>query len=224
MKIKSLTLFAKDLPKLKDFYKNVLNLPVAERSGNEFEVQLKNSTLRFVKNPSATSYHFAFTIASNKIESALNQLKKRVEILKNETEEIIDFSAWNAESIYFYDTEENIVEFIVRKNLNNSTEGEFTPDDILEISEIGVATENFNEKFNRLTSIPEVEKFSGGDEVFCAIGSERGLFILIDKNKKDWFPNHDPAFSSDFTVVIETENENFAVYFKNDKINYHSIL
>ena len=223
MKIKELSLYTTQPSVLEDFYKNILGLKLVDKSDGELLFETKNSKLKFIRKNTSRPYHFAFNIASNKIKESLRWLKSRVSILKNKDDDIVDFPAWNAESIYFYDPDKNILEFIARKNLDNKTSGDFSSEDIFEISEIGVATQDFTDKFKTLTAIPGVSKFSGGDEVFCAIGSEYGLFILIDKNRKDWFPGNDKAFSSDFIAVIDTNNTETQVEFKEDTITYKSL-
>jgi len=223
MKLKELTLYTSQPSVLEDFYKHILGLKLVDKLDDELLFELKNSKLRFIRKESSRPYHFAFNIASNKIKEALEWLKSRVSILKNKDDDIVDFPAWNAESIYFYDPDKNILEFIARKNLDNKTEGDFSTEDIFEISEIGIATKDFTEKFKSLTAIPGVSKFSGGDEVFCAIGSEYGLFILIDKNRKDWFPGNDKAFSSEFIAIIEANNTETKVEFKDDTITHKTL-
>lgn len=197
-----------------------MDLEIVSENDLEFSVKVNNSILKFIQNEGFHPYHFAFTIPSNKINESLKWLKERVSILKDGDKDIVDFPTWNAESIYFYDADKNILEFIVRKNLKNSSEGEFGSDDILEISEIGLATQDFEGKFQTLTSIPDIEKFSGGKEVFAAIGSERGLFILIDKNRKDWFPSNDKAYSSEFKVIIGTEKNDYIVTYEDETLTY----
>lgn len=220
MKIRELILQSQKLKKIETFYGELFGLKIFKKSAGEISFLLENSKVKFVQNSNATPYHFALTISHNKTKKALEWLKKRVEVLKNEEKNIVDFPAWNAESIYFHDPDQNIVEFIARKNLDFSSPGEFSSKDIFEISEIGIATDNFTSKLNQITSIPNVPKFFGGDEVFCALGSERGLFILIGKNKKDWFPSQDKAHSSPFTAIIEAKNKKFQVQFENDILNY----
>ncbi len=220
MKIKKLILHSDQLDAQEDFYSNTLGLPLLRKTKNEVSFKLQNSILKFVKSDAFHPYHFAFTISSNKIKESLKWLKKRVAILQDKGNEIVDFPAWNAESIYFYDPDKNILEFIVRKNLKNDSSGRFGPSDLLEISEIGLATADFNEKHRILTAIPGVEKFSGGKEVFSAIGSERGLIILIDKNKKDWIPTHDKAYASEFIAAIETDKNHYILNYQNEKLTY----
>jgi hypothetical protein len=55
--------------------------------------------------------------------------------------------------------------------------------------------------------------FDGDFSSFCALGNDEGLFILIDKNKKKWFPTNDVAHASD---IIVKGDYNFA--FKNGTI------
>jgi hypothetical protein len=55
--------------------------------------------------------------------------------------------------------------------------------------------------------------FDGDFSSFCAVGNDEGLFILINKNEKKWFPTNDVAYTSD---VIVKGDYNFA--FKNGKI------
>src|SRR5690554_7188718 len=137
MKLKELTLYTSQPSVLEDFYKHILGLKLVDKLDDELLFELKNSKLRFIRKESSRPYHFAFNIASNKIKEALEWLKSRVSILKNKDDDIVDFPAWNAESIYFYDPDKNILEFIARKNLDNKTEGDFSTEDIFEISEIG---------------------------------------------------------------------------------------
>ena len=223
MKIKKIILKTSNIRDQRLFYGEILGLTILNHSEEEFSVHTPGTKIHFHLDDQFTPYHFAFTIPSNKILKALQWLKQRVEIQKNHDDEIIDFPAWNAESIYFYDADKNIVEFIARKNLSNDTSGDFESSDILEISEIGMATENFREKMDRLIAIPEIHKFNGGDEKFCAIGTERGLIILVDKNKKTWFPTGDQACSSDFSVILNNSNNKISIEFKDDIITYKTL-
>ncbi|MCZ4320254.1 VOC family protein [Aequorivita viscosa] len=223
MKIKELTLHTSQIALQKKFYGEVLGLKIFRDDENEISFKAGNSILNFLNKEISQPYHFAFNIPSNKVNDALNWLKKRVEIQKDGKAEIVDFPAWNAESIYFYDADKNILEFIARKNLNNNSQKPFSSEDILEISEIGLATTNFKEKYSFLTSTLGLEKFGGGLEVFSAIGSEHGLFILIDKTRKDWFPTNDKAFSAEFLATIEANEKVMRVEYKNERIIFEHI-
>lgn len=115
-------------------------------------------------------------------------LKSRITILKDEQDEIIDFRAWNAKAIYFYDQDKNIVELIARKNLKNESDQNFGPEQFLEISEIGVPTRDIESEFSILRNAMGIEIYDGGFGNFCAIGDENGLFICINKDHKNGIP------------------------------------
>lgn len=220
MKIKELTLFTNQIAEQRHFYETILGLEIIEDAKNEISFKTGNSILKFQNKKESKPYHFAFNIPSNQIEGALSWLKERVEIQKDGSREIIDFPAWKANSIYFYDTDKNILEFIARKNLHNTSSNSFSSESILEISEIGIATNNFTEAYNFLTINAKLQKFSGKKEVFCAIGSETGLFILIDKNRKDWFPTNDKAYAADFNLTIEIKEQMKFIEYKNEILNF----
>jgi catechol-2,3-dioxygenase len=218
MRIKELTLYTSQISLQKKFYTDILGLKTETESESEVSFNAGRSILKFVKKETSEPYHFAFNIPSNKIYEALSWLKQRVEIQKDGNDEIVDFPSWNARSIYFYDADKNILEFIARKNLNNGSSNSFGPKSILEISEIGLATAHFNKKYDFLISEVGINKFSGGNEVFCAIGSETGLVILIDKNRKDWFPTNDKAYASGFRAKIEDLDKTKTFEFQNEKL------
>lgn len=218
MKIRELTLYTAQIEAQKKFYGDTLGLEILQYDEQEISIKCGNTILKFVKKQSSKPYHFAFNTPSNKVKESLKWLKERVEIQKDGNSEIVDFPAWNAESIYFYDADNNILEFIARKDLDNDTPSPFIPDDILEISEIGLATKDFKEKFDFLISEVGIQKYGGGKEVFSALGSQTGLFILIDITRKDWFPTNDKAFAADFVTKIELNGKHQTLEFKDEKL------
>lgn len=219
MKIKELILYSTKIEAQKKFYGDLLGLPILHANEKEISFKIGNSVLKFIKNIESKPYHFAINISSNKVLEALKWLKERVEIQKDGREEIVDFSAWNAESIYFYDAENNILEFIARKNLDIIKFGAFNSEDLLEISEIGLATCNFREKYDFLTSEVGVSQFGGGKEIFSALGSENGLFILIDIEQKNWFPTNDKAFAAEFQIKIELDGAFKTLHYTNETLS-----
>jgi len=63
-----------------------------------------------------------------------------------------------------------------------------------------------------------LDVYFGNFKKFCAIGGERGLFIVIDKNNKNWFPTNDKAFSSAFNVKILASNQQYTIYFSKGEL------
>ena len=117
MDILQLKLFTSNLNAQRQFYSETLGLTLTSTSETHFSLSIGLTTLTFEENTNSTPYHFAINIPSNKLNEALNWLKKRINVLSYEGVEIHRFEDWNANAIYFYDADKNIVEFIGRHNL-----------------------------------------------------------------------------------------------------------
>ncbi len=200
MKIKELRLYTSNLVEQFEFYSNVLKFEVLNKTSKKCSFRVGKSMLTFIHKINTAPYHFAFNIPSNKENEALNWLKKRVEILSFEGNEIVNFKSWNAKAIYFYDKDFNIVEFIARKNLNENSSTDFSSASIFDISEIGMPTNNIEATYNELNDLKEIAIYGGDFELFCAIGNEEGLFILVNEELKTWFPTGEKAYQSDFVI------------------------
>lgn len=218
MKIEKLEISTSQLSQQKRFYQQVLGLEIRNGSSNSFEVVFGFSTLNFVEKEGATPYHIAIHIPDNKEEEALKWLGSRVNILKSGEDEIIDFSNWNAKSVYFYDEDFNIMELISRRDFYKAESSGFSSKDFLGIAEIGLATNDISQKFQFLNSYCKLEIYDGNLEKFCAIGDDEGLFITINKNLKDWFPTDDKAFGSNFRINIENRGSKYELEFLNDDL------
>jgi catechol-2,3-dioxygenase len=101
------------------------------------------SLLHFTENLALeTKYHFAFNIPSNQVESALEWLNKKVDIILDaDKQSITQFEDWNAQAIYFYDNNGNILEFIARHDLKDNSSEDFSRNLIRCISEIGLVSD-----------------------------------------------------------------------------------
>lgn len=218
MKIKELKIYTQNLLDQIDFYSNQIGLDLIETSETEAQFMVGKSILKIVKSEKFKPYHFAINIPKNKENEALKWLKERVKILKDGKTEIQDFDFWNAKAIYFYDIDQNIVEFIARKNMKNESKEEFSVNSLLEISEIGMPVNDIETTFSTLKKIANIEIFDGGFERFCAIGDENGLFICINKKIKDWFPTGDKAHSSEFEIKINENGCEYELEFINEEI------
>lgn len=218
MQIKKLKIFTTKLSEQSQFYAEILGLEKLDPTEKTVSFKIGKSVLEFEKAKHSTPYHFAINIPSNKEEEALDWLKNRVKILKDGNNEIQNFEAWNAKAMYFYDIDNNIVEFIARKNLNNQTEGKFDQNSLLEISEIGLPTNDIENEFKILSENFGLEIYSGGFDRFCAIGNENGLFICVDKNIKDWFPTGDKAYSSNFEIFMGHNEKTYTITYHNEKL------
>jgi len=96
---------------------------------------------------------------------------------------------WNSQSIYFKDAAGNVLEFIARHTMNNAIDGHFNERQILNISEIGLPSEDViywaNELCQRLGISPYKQE---PNENFTTVGDDNGLLILPHKDRI-WMPN-----------------------------------
>ncbi|WP_242202545.1 VOC family protein [Aestuariivivens insulae] len=218
MLIKQIIWFTNNLQQQKYFYRDVLDFELVFSSEERIDFNVGNSILTFQYKESFNASHMAFNIPSNKINEALEWLQKKVEILTCENKLIANFESWNAEAVYFYDADKNIIEFIARKDLNVNTEDSFSSKSILSISEIAIATNNIESIYNAITKMKPIPIYSGDMSRFCALGNEEGLFIVINKSRKKWYPTQDEAYTSDFIIKGD-----YNFYFKDGEIKKISI-
>jgi catechol-2,3-dioxygenase len=208
MNIASLQLLTNNLEQVAQFYSEVLGLEITHKDQLSIAFVTASSTVTFIasniKNP---YYHFAFNIPANKIEEALLWMEKRVSVLHiSGPTKIADYTNWKAKAFYFFDPANNIVEFIARFDLNNSSHTSFGSSSILEISEIGIVADDVYNKSQHIISNYNLPIYSKQPplENFTAIGDDHGLLIVVSK-EKNWFPTHMPAkpFALKATIISE---------------------
>lgn len=150
-------------------------------------------------------YHFAFNIPNNKLEEAIAWIKNKIDLLVIEDKNVIaQFENWNANAVYFYDNNGNLLEFIARHDLDNNQSTSFDSKSILNISEIGIVNETPLELANQLIEKHGLEFFTKNpnSELFSAVGNDEGLLIIVQPNR-NWYPTQIPAASNKTTVQIE---------------------
>ncbi len=202
MQIQHLHLYTTKLQAQHHFYQETLDLPTSTLQTNTFTVTIGQSQLQFHASNFATPYHFAINIPANKIQEAAAWLAERVAIQPYKEQQIVNFEAWNAKAVYFYDLDYNIVELIARKNTQPIVEQSFGVEQWLGISEIGAPTSDV-EGLCAVLIEEGLSCYSGDLKNFAAIGEEEGLFIIINKDQRKWLPNEDQAFASPFKIQFE---------------------
>lgn len=215
MNFEKIKIYSANLAAQKVFYTTTLGFELLEEKTNSFIVKIGKTALQFLERQGATNYHYAFNIPSNKGAEALAWLKERVEILDWRGAALVDFSDWNAEAVYFYDKDDNIVEFIARKNLNIKVTAKFDIRQVLGISEMGAPTDNVQEVYNRLQQFFPIEMYSGDLTRFAAMGDEHGLFIVINNQQKKWIPREDEAYFSPFEVRLKHQDTFWELKYEN---------
>ncbi|MCB0661643.1 MAG: hypothetical protein KDC24_02795 [Saprospiraceae bacterium] len=188
MHLTHVLLYTNQLENLRHFYAETLGLEVNGNGTESITVKIGPSLLEFRYHPESRYYHFAINIPFNQIDDALQWIKAKTAVLPFDGSEIVPFKSWNAEAVYFKDPAGNILEFIARKNLNETSDAPFGPASFQRISEIGVPVKSVSEVFENLHFIAKQDIYSGDLHRFCAVGNEYGLFILINPEEKKWIP------------------------------------
>lgn len=191
MNITYLELHTKDLKAQKEYYSEVLGLPVrfsAERlavQAGKTELVFAQSHLRF-----DGAYHFAFNIPENQFQDAKGWINRRVPLLKDvDGKDEFESKTWNSHSVYFKDATGNVLEFIARHTMGNAVDGNFNERQILNISEIGLPSEDVIGFAKGLCQTLELSVYKQEpNESFTPVGDEDGLFILPIKDRI-WMPN-----------------------------------
>ena len=196
MEIKEIVIQTDDLKGTENFYANVLGFELIKKEQNTIAFLAGNSILSFIKSTNLNpKYHFAFNIPKNKLNEATIWLNSKVNLLLNDENEIItDFGDWNAKAIYFYDNNNNIVEFITRFDLTNETEKKFDASSVLSISEIGIVANDPMKLASQIMDKNHLKYFEKGkqSENFFSIGDDNGLVIIV-KNDRKWYPTEQKA-------------------------------
>lgn len=211
MHIRKLTLYTSRLPQQIDFYSRILELRLLSADQQQATFQAGDTRLNFVADETATPCHFAFNIPWGSEAAALDWLRQRVPVLPTETGDIQEFPAWKARAIYFYDADQNIVEFIARQDVPARNRPRGASGFVLHLSEIGLASTDIEGTYRQLNELTGMEVYDGSFNRFCAIGDAYGLFICVDPAAKTWYPAGDRVYDSPFTINFWQSGSSFTL-------------
>lgn len=196
MKIIRIVLETLDIQRMREFYIDVLEMPLVKTRENMFTVRAGNTHITFQKSTSekAPLYHFALRTNLEFYEYMLNNLvKNNVHLLPNSEGQVSGY--WKGKQVYFNDPDGNIVEILERK---------FTSDQGVsgwhDICEIGMPTRNMENMNTFLSIIPN--RNDTESETFRFYGDEIGNFVLVIEGR-NWYPTERPASIHPLTIEIE---------------------
>jgi catechol 2,3-dioxygenase-like lactoylglutathione lyase family enzyme len=216
MKLEYIQIQTNNIPKTTAFYKDILELPIIDKTSQSVTIKAGNSILKFIENPDFNSiYHFAFNIPENKLEEAIEWCKNKTDLLIIEDQRIIaNFETWNANAVYFYDNNGNLLEFIARHDLDNLQIKGFSSKSILNISEIGIVDENPLELGEQLIEDYDLAFFTKNfnSDNFAAIGDDEGLLIIV-KPYRNWYPTQTPSKSNKTEIRLENNGTKIELNF-----------
>ena len=190
MDIRRLELLSADVEAQKEFYGDVLELLVRLDS-MILEVQAGRSKLLFTHAPEFDgAYHFAFNIPTNQFEAAKAWISSRIPLMRDEHgNDEFHFENWNSSSVYFKDPAGNVLEFIARHDLKNEINEAFNSKQILNVSEIGLPSEDVVALADEICKRLDVSVFRQElNESFTPVGDDNGLLIIPVKDRI-WIPN-----------------------------------
>lgn len=210
MNIKTLEVITNSIQQTEAFYTQVLQLPILVKTENMVSFKAGQSVLSFKENtaPDTPIYHIAFNIPEHQLNEAIAWSKGKIELLPvSAATQVAEFELWNANAVYFYDNNRNLLEFIARHDLKNDSDEPFSAQAIQCISEIGLVSDDVTVLADQLIADYQLEVFTKQPQSaqFAVLGDDNGLLILVEKGR-NWFPTQVPAASFPLNVTITHKN------------------
>lgn len=175
---------------LQSFYSQDLGFPT-RRDASGLTIEAGSTRIVFESVESGESvepfYHVAFNIPENKLQEARRWQKQRTELVCKGKSEVIHFAKWNADSVFFRDPAGNLLEYIARHDLDNASRGEFSSNDILYASEIGLVVDDVPGTVAAAKSELKMGIYRDNGANFASIGNEHALLIVVKRDRK-WYP------------------------------------
>ncbi|MFD1040466.1 glyoxalase [Virgibacillus byunsanensis] len=161
-----------------------------------FSIVVGSSELEFVQRDNeGCFYHFAFNLAIGHFEGAKKYIQSRVPLNIEDNKDEVYFEYANGRAFYFEDPSNNIVEFIVRENFSEEMKGPFSINNLLNIAEISLTTNDVRKHGKKLTDLGIPER--DGDVVdpnSLNFMGENGSYLLLGPTGRKWL------FSQQFSV------------------------
>jgi len=188
VQIEEVTLTVTGLAAAARFYRDVLELPVAEQSG-QATVTIGSSRLVLQEGDQfAGAHHLAIGIAPADFEVARGWLGQRVEPIAVDGSEVIEGpEGWNSRSLYFLGPEGIVLELIARDADSSAPAGDGQAPRPLSLSEVGIGVPSVADAVRALTGELGLPTFPPQGAQFAPVGDHDGLIILVDQNRI-WFP------------------------------------
>ncbi|KAA2245011.1 hypothetical protein F0L74_03360 [Chitinophaga agrisoli] len=208
MRAKEVHLLCNNAARQKAFYTAQLGLPLINQDETSFSIQAGHTLLSFAQTGEIkdTPYHIAFNIKPAVLPAIVPFLTaQHIPIILKDGLPVVDFPNWNAKSVYFYDAEQNILEFIARYNLDHhTTDGHFNSRHVLSVSEIGIPVDDTTAFIRELQSHSSIPVWKDYGEQFKAVGDEEGLLIVVTKGRH-WYPTEHANSVLPIKVIMEQE-------------------
>ena len=190
MDIREVVLPARDTATIERFYGGELGLDVV-RDLTRVTVTLGLTRMMFEQREYEGAHHLAFTIPTGMFLQAKAWIEARAPLLgRDGVDEFEGPSSWNSRSVYFDGPDGQVLELIERRRLQHPNTDHFGPDNLLCVSEVGVAVPEVLRMVD-LLSAKGIEPYgSPPSEGFAAVGDIYGMLILVSPGR-GWMPTAD---------------------------------
>ncbi|WP_114571586.1 VOC family protein [Exiguobacterium flavidum] len=211
MKITKATLYTDNIEQMKQFYLKTLGFSQVSETDRSFAIQAGASVLEFELDPLRTpkQYHYAFNIPGNLFIEAKKWIKNHISLLLHEEEDEIFFENTNSHSVYFYDSDENVVELIARHAVNPTRPSSlFVARDILDIGEMNLTTDDVLGVGEKLEEIGVFQRYGSplkGDSLNFLGEPQDGTHILLGPAGRNWLFSKKDAITS--PIMIELNHQ-----------------
>jgi catechol 2,3-dioxygenase-like lactoylglutathione lyase family enzyme len=202
MKILRLVLETGNIEKMKQFYTEILEMPILRAKESFFTVRAGNTHITFQQSSTDEDnlYHFALRTNLSFYEYMFRKMKAgNVNFLADSEGNLSRY--WKGKQVYFNDPDGNIVEILERE----IPDDEVTPGWV-DVCEIGIPSASVEDMSEFLTLINNVNPAES--DTFRFYGDELGTFVLV-KEGRNWYPTDRPA--TIHPIVVEVEGDNYQV-------------
>ncbi len=220
MRFIKLRLYSNTLDLEKKFYTEDLGFEMIDEGPNHFSIKIGWTELCFERSENKHIYHYCFLIPSNQLHAGLKWMEERTEIIEIEKGRKTQyFESWNAESFYFHDASGNLAEFIVRYNLNNEVNEDFSQTAVVGLNEIGLPTSDIIRSQNELQKLLSTAAWKGDTHRFGTHGDQEALILLPNYKVKDkWFPTEQNIQPEPFQAWIKNDGKVYHLSIENENI------
>ncbi|MEJ8302297.1 VOC family protein [Saccharibacillus sacchari] len=211
MHITQIQLWISNFQQTVRFYRDTLDFKLLSADTRTASFRIGGSLFTLHHDPQQQFhyYHFAFNIPPNLFREAKAWVAERTKLLTEEGIDEADFGGiTQANSFYIEDPAGNIVEFIARRETTpESPVLIFTREQVLGISEIGLATDETGEYAQRIQDLGIPVR--GNEEVSLTqylnfMGEyEDGSFIILSPLGRRWYFSSKLAISA--PLVVHTD-------------------
>lgn len=163
-------------------------------------------------------YHFAFLIPTGSLEASIQFIEsKGIALLPFHGEKIIHFDT--GRSIYFFDPDGNIAEFIERPLLDYPASHSFEIHNIICVNEIGLPVSDTLETSNDLMINHRILPLNPKtwNENFCWVGDHEGAVIVV-KEGRHWMPTELPSVINDLELEYTEGGVQNKIVYKSTKL------